>query len=171
MRIYKSIVIIIICIILCTGCTKGGGSFLDYQNNIKAAEVRWSIGEKEYSGKIDYTPEGVVFTAATPVEIEGTTITYTQTGAEVSVGSVRLSLPDNMGREVYRIARSLSFEKSEMKGAGDGSGSDTAVRFETELYGSVTEYNVIYSDDKIPVSAVIKWDGGEMSVDYISFGE
>ena len=74
-----------------------------------------------------------------------------------------------MGQEVYRIVRSLSLEKSEMKGAGDGSGTDTSVRFEAELYGGVTEYNIVYGEDKMPATARITWDGGEVLVRYDGF--
>ena len=169
MRIVRVVTAFMLCVFVCAGCAKEGGDFLDYQNNIKSASVTWSIGDREYSGKIEYGQEDTVVTALSPVEIEGTIITYTDEGCTATVGGVCLPLPDNMGREVYRIVHSLSLEKSEMKGAGEGSGTETAVRFESALYGSVTEYNIVYNDDKMPATAKITWDDGEMYVRYDGF--
>ena len=170
-RIKNIIILMAACLLILAGCTADGGKFLDYQAGIRSAEVSWTIGEREYSATITLgeSAENATVAVTDPTELEGVSVTYSPEGAEASVGSVRMPLPDNMGREVYRIVRSLSFSEDEIKGAGNATGEVTAVRFEVPLYGGTTEYNVLYGDDKMPKSAEVKWDGGELNVRYIGF--
>lgn len=169
-----------VCLSLLCGCAGVGGSFLDYQNNIGAATVTWEYGGKTYTAEVSFdgaipedpaTVRPATVSVAAPEEIAGTTISFTPEGTTATVGGVTHTLPENMGREVYRIVRSLSLYQSEMKGAGNGSGTVTAVRFEVPMYGGVTEYDITYGEDKRPVSASVTWDGGEMTVTYGSFAE
>lgn len=158
-----------------SSCAAGdGGSFLDYQKDIGRATVSWEQDGKSYSadivmdGGIPEDPgavRGATVTVISPEDIAGTTVVYSPEGVTAAVGGVSFPLPENMGREVYRIVRSLGLYDDEIKGAGNGSGEVTAVRFEVPLYGGITEYDITYDED-YPNEAVIKWDGGEMTVNY-----
>ncbi|MBQ7828611.1 MAG: hypothetical protein IJ386_10155 [Clostridia bacterium] len=151
-----------------------GGSFLDYQSSIGEASVSWDIGGRAYSadivfdGGIPDDPAEVrcaTVTVTSPETISGTVVTYSPEGVTAAVGGVSFPLPENMGREIYRILRSLGLYDDEIKGAGNGSGEVTAVRFEVPLYGGITEYDITYGEE-YPDKAVIKWDGGEMTVHF-----
>lgn len=164
-------------VVLLLGCDTDNSSFLDYQKNISGAIVTWNDSGREYTAEVVFDtdmPESTNeirrtrVTVREPENIAGTTLSFSPDENTVSVGGVSFSLDGNMGRKVYRVVRSLSLYKSEMKGAGNGSGEVTAIRYEVPLFDGVTEYDITYGDNRLPVSAIVKWDGGEMSVKYNS---
>lgn len=169
--------LLVLCVL--SACSAGEDrEFLDYQNNIGKATVSWEYGGKGYSAEIVFSGEipddpstvrDATVTVTSPESIAGTTVTYSADGVTAAVGGVSFPLPENMGREVYRIVRSLGLYRDEIKGAGNGSGEVTAVRFEVPLYGGITEYNITYGED-YPDTATVKWDGCEMPVKFSIIG-
>lgn len=169
------VVAILVMCVVCVGCNSAGGkNLIERQQSITGATVTWMIDGCKYSADITldtaddtyetegYIPSKVIVTS--PESISGMTVTYSGDNATAEVGDVSLPLPDNMGKEIYRIVRSLRPDPDDRKGAGSGTG--TTVLYETELFDGITSFDITYGDDKYLKSAIITWDAGEMSVEY-----
>lgn len=168
--------VFLFCSVLMTACTVDGGQLLDYQQNTTGTAVRWEYDGTSYEGIVTFDGEiptdpaqyrSATVTINSPEEIAGLTVKYSPDGVNVSVGGVTFDLPENTGQELYRLIRSLSLYSEEMKGAGNGSGTVTAVRFEAPTCGTLTEYDITYNDEGYPVSAKITWDESEITVEFM----
>ncbi len=162
--------------LILTGCSKTGGENLAArQESVVGADVTWEINGRAYSANVvlgDCGKEGgsdgkfipATVTVTSPENISGLCIAFSADSAAASVGGVSFPLPDNMGREVYLIVKSLRPNQSERKGAGEAGGR--AVLYEWEAFGKMASFDTVYGDDKYPISSKITWGETEIKVTY-----
>lgn len=173
-----------VCAMLAVGITAlvsceqdGEVGLLGYQDRLERVSVKWEYGGTEYEGSVileeGVPPDAERYRSAyvnisSPAELDGVSVEYSPDAATVSVGEISFAMPEDAANTLYTLVRSLSLYKSEMKGAGSG-GAVTAVSFETAVGGVPAEYNIVYGDEKYPLSAEVTWDG-EMKMK-IGYGE
>lgn len=158
-------------IIMSVSCTKSGEDILAYQKDLKEVTVEWTGGVSSYSARVILEGEMPVdpsvrrlsmveFTS--PEDISGLVIRFEGDTAEATVGKVKLDLPENSGDDVYLIARLFSLYPSELARSDASHGE-----FRTTVDGRDVTFKVNY-EEKLPVSADISWDTGEMKVTRIT---
>lgn len=179
-RIYRTV-----CAMLAIGLTvlsscenKSENGLLGYQDKLERASVKWEYGGTEYEGSITFEESVPSDTESyrracvnicSPEELDGLSVEYSRDTATVTVGDVSVALPESAANTLYTLVRSLSLYKDEIKGAGSG-GTVTAVSFEAAVGGAFAEYNIVYGDEKYPLSAEVTWSGeNKMKINYTGF--